>query len=90
MGRKGDEMRVVQVFWIDAGGKHGWEKIDKITDWFQKEENFMVDTVGLLLAENDDFIVLAMGTSTDSVLNVTRISKNSIIRMKELKYAEPD
>lgn len=82
-------MRVLQVFWMDAGGKHGWEKIGDAERWFSEDNNFIVDTVGLLIAENDHYIVLAMGTSTDSILNPTRINKNAIIRQEELGYEKP-
>lgn len=82
-------MRVVQVFWVDAGGKHGWEKLNDAVAWFENDDEFIVDTVGLLIAENDHYIVLAMGTSTNSVLNATRINKNSIIKQEELGYVKP-
>lgn len=83
-------MRAVQVFWEDAGGKHGWEKLSDAEQWFSNDSNFLIDTVGLLIAENDKCLVLAMGTGGDTVLNVTRIPKANIIQIKELTYGEED
>jgi len=50
---------LVLVTWHDAAVFHGWKPIDHLT----KVKTDKVESVGFLLQDNDEFIVLVMGLS---------------------------
>jgi hypothetical protein len=76
-------VRLLEVTWVDSGIKAGWQKFSNIFEWMEDEEYFQVVTVGLLLAEHPDYIVLLQGTSVDNGLSPIRIIRSNIISLKE-------
>ena len=77
-------MRIVLVYWIDAGLKMGWQEWDVVEDWAEDESNFLCTTVGIVERESDEYLVVVQGNTKNSVLNPVRIQKDNIVGIEEL------
>lgn len=83
-----DNMKIAHVYWVDAGMKMGWQIEAAALAWADDVANFMVSTVGFVVEETDEYLVLVQGVTSDSddnVLNPVRIQKGNIIGIQELK-----
>lgn len=78
------------MLWIDAGLKMGWQEADMIVSWMLDDDQFTVNTVGYLFAEDNDMVVIVQGVTDDNILNPVRIPKVNIVSMKEIANAEPE
>jgi hypothetical protein len=76
-------MKLLVVFWVDAGMKTGWQKGSEVDEWADEIVNFLVTTVGFVHAETDEYIVLIQGTTSDAILNPVKIRKESILGIEE-------
>jgi hypothetical protein len=76
-------MKIVMVYWIDAGQKMGWQQEEALEGWAEDVANFLCTTIGLVKEETDDYLVLVQGTAKGSVLNPIRIRKQNIIGVEE-------
>ena len=77
-------MRILLVYWLDAGLKMGWQDVDVVKNWTEDESNFLCTTVGFVAGESDEFLVLIQGDTKGSVLNPVRIQKENIVGIEEL------
>ena len=78
-------MKVLHVTWEDAGQKIGWSSAAEAVNWAEDPNNFIVDSVGLLFGEGEDYIVLVSGMSSGpNVVNPMRIQRKNIIAIEEL------
>lgn len=60
------EPRLMLVHWIDSmGAGGGWEDMADVLDLGQKSERFKCVTVGFLIGENDEGVMLAQNLSAD-------------------------
>ena len=72
------ELKPVEVFWMDAAVKHGWS-----TD----EEPPVADSssVGYLIANTDEEVVLCFGLGQTQKLCLTTLPKACVQKIVELK-----
>ena len=79
-------MRILKVTWKDAGGKNGWQKMDEVLPWADNEDHFTITTVGIMVAESEEVIVLAPSITVDgiSALDPIRIYQHSIVECEEI------
>lgn len=49
---------IVLVIWTDTITNSGWQTAEKIDDW-AKENTWLVHTVGYLIRETEEFVVIA-------------------------------
>jgi hypothetical protein len=86
---------IVEITWLDSHGWSGWRTPEDVEDWI-KEGLPKITTLGCLLAEDKDqiivaqsvtsnFLPLARSTSHTSVDNLMRIPKCCILKRKVLK-----
>ena len=87
-------MNIVDVLWVDAGLKMGWQNVEEVIEYVEDDNNFLVHSVGYLFGEDDEMITIVQGyTQGNNVLNPVRIRKVNILRIEELNYgtqAEPE
>ena len=75
--------KVVHVMWTDAGHMRDWNPGDKVADWAEDEDQFIVKTAGHLIGEHDDWILVALSfTDTGMVHSPKRIMRASILDME--------
>jgi hypothetical protein len=58
---------MVEVEWIDSTAAHGWQDSE---DGFAGLDDLTATTVGLLVADEPDYIVVALATGAGSERNV--------------------
>lgn len=85
-----DKYKEVRVEWLDACHVPlGWQPIQTYLDQAVEYANLTHYTVGILIEENDDYIVVALdirGGNSSSIVNMAQcIHRNMIISIKELK-----
>lgn len=83
-------MRLVLVMWHDAGGRSGWQKVSEAMDWATDEGNFDVTTVGFVIAESENALVLAPSVSGDKILDPIRIPQSSIDHIEDIPLGGED
>lgn len=82
-------MNLVLIIWTDTGMKMGWKDVSEIAKWAENEENFTITTVGYLVGESDDWIIVAPSyTQLGDVANPTRIQRGCIKDIEVLHYAK--
>lgn len=74
---------LVELVWDDACSDAGWQTTKQI-----KFEPQKVVTVGLLIAENKDYIIIAHTYSADDYVGWFQIPKGMILSRKTLKRAK--
>ena len=67
------EYKEVRVHWEDATHRSGWHSVDELQDIIN--EGFMVETLGWLVHEDDDCIVVAQSVSRYRMAELSRIPK---------------
>jgi hypothetical protein len=80
------KFKYVFVRWVDASNTSGWKDIN------QKESllaECIVNTIGLLAAENDKSLLVALSGSGDDILGTLTIPKGWIIKRKNLTIEVP-
>ena len=74
-------MKLVIVNWVDSNLIHGWRPVDDNQDKIADCE-----TVGFLVKDDDEKIVLAMSRSTDdNVLETISIPQRSVLDTRDLR-----
>jgi hypothetical protein len=78
---------IVQVLWLDSYAAHGWEnRTERLKGNMAKAG--VCQSVGFLVEESDDRIVLAESVSAnDNVGCTTAITRSSIVAMTTLRAA---
>ena len=80
-------MNIVDVLWVDAGLKMGWQNVEEVIAYVENDDNFLVHSVGYLFGEDDEMITIVQGYTTgDNVLNPVRIRKVNILKIEELNH----
>lgn len=74
---------LVELVWDDACSDAGWQTTKQI-----KFEPQKVVTVGLLIAENKDYLIIAHTYSADDYVGWFQIPKGMILSRKTLKRAK--
>lgn len=69
-----DSFAIVYIAWMDACQVPGWKNKDEIIEC-ENEGLFAVESVGWLVAENDEFYMLAMSTSHTKAGDLMKIPK---------------
>jgi hypothetical protein len=74
-------MRVAHIEWIDSEADIGWEKPEYESDWLGR-----CHSVGFVVAETDNYVVLANSVESDHGECNGRISipRSSILKMRTL------
>lgn len=81
--------KLVYVKWVDSSGSNGWQMADLVKD--QKLELLNIHSVGWLLKEDNDAILIAPHISDGSEIHPQQlcgelaIPKLVITKMKEIK-----
>ena len=77
---------IVEVFWDDASGiRHGWAAKS------EKVEAYVAHSVGFLIKETPDHIVIAQDTDEEGSHNGrSQIPRGMVKKMKVLKRADAD
>lgn len=79
-------MRIVCVTWKDAGGKSGWQDTAALPSWAEDEDHFTITTVGIVVAESEEILVLAPSLTVDgsSALDPIRIYQHAIVEIEDI------
>jgi hypothetical protein len=73
------------VTWVDAGQRAGWHNRDEVENWAKDLSEFVVFTVGFIIVEDDEYLVIAQGmTSKELLLSPVRIRRENILSMEAL------
>ena len=83
-------MRLVLVVWTDAGGRSGWQDADEVVRWANDDENFSIVTVGFVMAESEDALLLAPSVSGNKVLDPIRIPQRAIEHIEDITLEDED
>lgn len=76
---------VVEVTWLDAGTAHGWEGNDEV-----EAKPFEVMTVGFLLRDQPDCLMVASTTCADKSSNSRiTIPRGMVLSLRVLKGPRP-
>lgn len=81
-------MKAVKVEWIDScASNHGWLMQADIDKW-EDVEPISIFTYGVLVQEDENYIVIAQsyGTDPDQCCNLMSIPKGCIKRTTTLEY----
>ena len=80
-------MKIVKVTWIDSCNSNmNWLLMEDIKNWSDIEP-IKISTYGILVQEDDDYIVIAQnyGKDPEQCSNLTSIPKGCIKELKELE-----
>lgn len=78
-----ERRELVRVRWLDAHGYSSWRALD-----VDLRSDFEVDTVGWVVAEEDDWIAVAQSvSSTGGMDHVYQIPKVSVLWMETIEAA---
>lgn len=78
-------MRLVYIEWLDSAGLPGWQSVEKVGD-FAAKVDCMCISVGLVVAESEDVIVIAQSVSSEGIiLNPTAIPQRSILEIRDVE-----
>jgi hypothetical protein len=76
-----DEYKVCRVHWIDASFRSGWHDTDSINNVADNEADAMVESVGWLIKDEPDCIVLALSVTKYRAGDLLRIPRAYIKEM---------
>jgi len=77
-------MKIVHIKWEDpCFAASGWMSKDDFLEWLE-QKNAESDSVGLLVYENESFIVLLQSVGTNQVADGIKINRSSIREIKEI------
>lgn len=77
-------MERVEVHWEDSHAFYGWNGRREMKRWARKERCFVV-SVGLLLRDDEEGMVLVQGQSQWQSLNGLKIPREAIRMVRRLK-----
>lgn len=81
-------LEFIFVVWVDAGGKQGWVDTDDAIAWADALEEFTIFTVGVVIAEDDDALVMSSSVCGGKVLDPIRIPTSAIITKGPIKFGD--
>lgn len=64
--------KVVRVHWRDAATFVGWHNLDEINQ-IAKEKSPLMKTVGWLIYQSDDFVLVALSVGEKSAADISKI-----------------
>ncbi len=73
------ENKIVRIKWIDSSTYSEWYNFEEIESLF-KEDN-SVESIGYLVFENKEWVIIAQNIDDGSCSAITKILKKSIIDM---------
>jgi hypothetical protein len=77
-------LKVVHVIWFDpCHAESGWMPKDDFIAWIKKGPS-QADTVGLLVYESDEFIIVLQSIGNGVVADGVKITRSAIKSIKEL------
>ena len=76
--------KIIYVKWCDANSNAEWFSIDEAKEWGQSEE-WEVESVGFLIEETEEYILIAQRLSGDVCGALLKIPTTWIRERKELK-----
>lgn len=87
MVEKKQTFKIVEILWEDSEQAAAWEKLE---DVLNDQGSLACKSVGYLIADKDDRVILASSMSSDdeyeeSVSHYITIPKSSILQMKDLR-----
>ena len=77
-------MKIVEVVWLDSQGREGWTDKKEMQTW---NEDLLCKSVGYLLREENDRIILVMSESSTSLADGLTIPRACIINLRCLTPA---
>jgi len=82
-------MQIVEVEWVDSQAFDGWHGSEEMKNW---NDSLVCKSVGYLLRESEDRMVLVMSESFGSgaLDNGMTIPRVAIIQIRHLTKREPD
>lgn len=83
-------MRLVLVIWTDAGGRSGWQDVDQVLNWAEQDEEFSIVTVGFVMAESEEALLLAPSVSGNKVLDPIRIPQRAIEHIEDISLEDEE
>jgi len=77
-------VRGVEVVWLDSQGREGWTDKKEMQEW---NEDLLCKSVGYLLREENDRIILVMSESSTSLADGLTIPRACITNLRCLTLA---
>ena len=77
-------MKIVEVVWLDSQARGGWTDKNEMQEW---NEDILCKSVGYLVREENDRIVLVMSESSTSLADGLTIPRACIINLRCLTPA---
>lgn len=82
-------MKIIHVQWQDAASLGGWRSKKAVKTFIQSELD-KVDTVGMLVHEDETKITLIQTAGVNSVIGLFEIPKGCITHMREIGFVEAE
>lgn len=79
---------ILKIHWVDSATYKEWYNYDEIKELIVKDEN--ITSIGYLVFEDKDCIVIAQNIDKTSCSVITKIPKKSIIKRGKMKVNEYD
>lgn len=73
-------MKIIAVEWVDSSSMSGWVKRNELCC-----DSLIITSVGYLIEENDDNIVITSSYNVDEYISPLTIPKCSIIKRRFIK-----
>lgn len=84
------ELSLVMVRWLDAEfSEYGWQDSEEFNKWCN-ESIKPVQTVGWLIRDTEEFIVVLSTMDSDSMSGAVKIPKTWVIRIEKLTREATD
>ena len=80
-----DELKIVEVTWIDSQAIHGWVAGIELEKFIESDREMICRSVGYLFDENSSRIVIVQSLNGNNVDGATKIPKVAIQKIRELK-----
>ncbi len=74
------EYKPVQITWIDTVARPGWHNLREISEFGLDTSPYYVQSLGWLVHEDDDNVLLAMSASVYKAAELLRIPKTHIVQ----------
>lgn len=76
-------MKIVHVKWVDAAHISGWRSVRVMKEFIEEDLN-PVDSVGMLIHEDDKKVVLIQTNGSNEVMGLFEIPKGCIKSIKKI------
>jgi len=78
--------KLVKIYWKDAASSEAWEDLNEVRDWASKTYVTPCETVGELILDTDDYVVVAASNNGEKTLygDKVLIPKTLIDKTEEL------